>query len=251
MSFILAAIFVIHGIALQSTQIFVVKQFEVLRVNSDELRRLPNSMRSLFVDPVPDGVLVDSLEEAAKRVGFTARLLSGKTPARIFVTNAANEEATINVAALTSALREAKAENVSVPPEWDGVTIRLQQRPGVLVDYGDFYVAQSASSTLSVPTGFPLAQSLEVLFRIMGMSVAEARTLREKFAANPFAFLPIAKRFDMDIRQVPMKSGPGLLLQNADKGGELAFMWTIGDRSYFLTGLVTEDQAIAFANSLQ
>jgi hypothetical protein len=48
-----------------------------------------------------------------------------------------------------------------------------------------------------------------------------------------------------------MTSGTGLLLQNADKGGELAFMWSTGDRSYFLTGLVTEDQAIAIGNSLQ
>jgi hypothetical protein len=55
----------------------------------------------------------------------------------------------------------------------------------------------------------------------------------------------------MDIREVQLTSGPGLLVQNAGKGGELAFMWSTTDRSYFLSGLITEDEAIALANSLQ
>jgi hypothetical protein len=77
----------------------------------------------------------------------------------------------------------------------------------------------------------------------MGINAPEARVLRDKFAATPSAFFPIPTRYDMDIRQVPMTSGPGLLLQNAAKGGELAFMWSIADWSYFLTGLITEDQS--------
>jgi hypothetical protein len=55
----------------------------------------------------------------------------------------------------------------------------------------------------------------------------------------------------MDIREVQLGAGPGMLLQNAEKGGELALMWSDADRSYFLTGLVTENQAIAIANSVK
>jgi hypothetical protein len=232
-------------------QTLPLKRYEVIRVNSDGLRRLPESVRSIFVDPVPDGTLVDNLEEATKRVGFTPRLISGKTPERLFITEPVQQVAKINVMALTASLREAHVQNVNVPALWDGVFIRLEQRPGILADYGDFVLAQAAPSTLLAPADFSISQFFEVLFRAMGINATEARSLREKFAANPAVFFPIATRYDMDIRQVSMTSGTGLLLQNADKGGELAFMWSTGDRSYFLTGLVTEDQAIAIGKSLQ
>jgi hypothetical protein len=245
------AIISILAIVLAAQQTLPLKRYEVIRVNSDGLRRLPDSVRTIFVDPVPDGTVVDSVEEATKRVGFTPRLISGKKPERLFITEPVRQEAKVNVAALTTALREAQVQNVNVPESWDGVFIRLEQRPGVLVDYGDFVLAQAAPSTILAPADFPVSQFFEVLFRAMGINATEARSLREKFAANPAAFFPIATRYDMDIRQVPMTSGTGLLLQNADKGGELAFMWSSGDRSYFLTGLVTEDQAIAIGKSIQ
>src|SRR5437763_12099255 len=111
-------------------------------------------MRFIFADPVPEGEPVGSMDEAAKRAGFTPRLIDGKMPKRIFVTNVVDEEAKISVAALTAALRNANAADATVPANWDGIVIHLQQRPGVLVDYGDFYIAQAEPSTLSVPQGF-------------------------------------------------------------------------------------------------
>jgi hypothetical protein len=241
----------VQAIALQAPQNFVLKRFEVIRVNPDGMRRLPQSVRPIFLDPAPDGEPIHNLEDAARRLGFTPRLLSGKAPAQLFVTGPVSEEVKISVADLNAALREAKVENVTVPATWDGVVIRIDQRPGILADYGDFLFAQAASSTLSTPPGFRLEQFFEVLFRVMGINAPEARVLRDKFAAAPSAFFPIPTRYDMDIRQVPITSGPGLLLQNADKGGELIFMWSAGDRSYFLMGLINEDQAIAVGKSLQ
>ena len=235
----------------QQPRTLELRRFEVIRVNPDELRRLPSQMRGFFGDPLLDGELAGSIDEAAKRVGFTPRLLNGKKPERVFVSREANEEIKVDAAALTTALGEAKVSNVTVPANWDGTVIRLQQRPGVVIDYGDFYVAQSAPATLVVPDGFSFDQCLEMMFRVMGVSSSDARSLREQFAANPTVFVPIAKRFDMDIHQVPLTGGSGLLLQNADKGGELAFMWSSADRSYFLTGLLKEDEAIAVARSLQ
>jgi len=54
----------------------------------------------------------------------------------------------------------------------------------------------------------------------------------------------------MDNRHVTLAAGSGLLLQNAEKGGEIALMWSDGDRSFFLSGLLSEAQAIAAANEL-
>jgi hypothetical protein len=121
MRLISAVLVIAPAILLQLPQILTLKRFEVIRVTSDDMRRLPNSMRAIFVDPVPDGVPVDNLEEA-KRAGFTPRMLNGKTPKRMFITNMVNSEATINVAALTAAVRDAKLQDVTVPADWDGVT---------------------------------------------------------------------------------------------------------------------------------
>ena len=251
MCLMLAAMLWVQAVTLPAPQKYELKRFEVIRANPDGMRRLPEAVRSIFADPAPDGELVHNLEDAARRVGFTPRLLSGKAPTHFFVTERVSEEVKIRVADLKAALRAAKVENVTVPETWEGVVIRLEQPAGILADYGDFLIAEAASSILTAPPGFRLDQFFEVLFRVMGIKAPEARVQGDKFAAAPSAFFPIPTRYDMDIQQVPLTSGPGLLLQNADKGGELIFMWSIGDRSYFLTGLITEDQAIAVAKSFQ
>jgi hypothetical protein len=160
-------------------------------------------------------------------------------------------EAKIVVAELTTALREARVSGVNVPQAWDGVSIGLQQGPGVLVDYGDFFIAQAPLLTLNPPAGFPLDEFVEILLRVAGMKAADAGNIRQKFKADPMAFFPIPPRYDMDIREVKLTPGTGLLLQNAEKGGELALMWSDADHSYVLTGLMTETQAIAIADSVK
>src|SRR5262245_8304548 len=101
------------ALLVQQPPAFELRRFEVIRVNPDELRRLPPQMRVIFNDPVPDGELVDSIDQAAKRAGFTPRLLNGKTPQRVFVTNAINQEVRVSTAALSAALQEAKVANVN------------------------------------------------------------------------------------------------------------------------------------------
>jgi hypothetical protein len=48
----LAAVLWVHAIVLQAPQKSALKRFEVIRVNPDGMRRLPESMRSIFVDPI-------------------------------------------------------------------------------------------------------------------------------------------------------------------------------------------------------
>jgi hypothetical protein len=241
----------------QSAQSVPLKRFEVLRINAADMERLPAPLRPILIDPLPDGEPVDDLDAAAKRAGFAPRLpapaaFPGLSPKPQFgVTDPVRAQARIGVAELNSALSQTKAENVPVPQAWDGITIALQQTSGVLVDYGDFLFAQAPPLTMNAPAGFPLDQFLEVIFRVVGINAADSRSLRQKFAATPTVFFPIPMRYEMDIRQVQLNAGPGMLLQNAEKGGELALMWSDTDRSYFLTGLVTEEQAIAIANSIK
>jgi len=55
----------------------------------------------------------------------------------------------------------------------------------------------------------------------------------------------------MDIHEVRLNSGSGLLLQNGSKIGDLALVWSTADHIYFLTGGLTETQVIELANSIQ
>jgi hypothetical protein len=239
------------ALVLQSSQSIALKRFEVLRVNPGGMERLPASLRPIFVDPTPDAEPVDSLEEATTRAAFTPRLPRSANKPQLGVIDPVRAQARIAVADLNAALRDAKATNVAVPQDWDGITIAIEQGRGILADYSDFLLTQAPPLTFNAPSSFPLDQLVEVLFRVVGVNAPDARTLRQKFAANPAAFFPIPSRYDMDIHEVRLNSGSGLLLQNAGKVGELALAWATADRTYFVTGLLTEAQAIEVANSIQ
>src|SRR4051794_26521260 len=59
----------------QQPQSFSLNRFEVVRVNDEDLQRLPSSVRTIFTDPVPDGEPVATLDDAVKRSGYTPLLL--------------------------------------------------------------------------------------------------------------------------------------------------------------------------------
>jgi len=200
---------------------------------------------------LPDAQVVDNLNEATTRSGLTPRLPKSDKPMQIGVISPTNVQLKINAAELRSALSEAKATGVVVPDAWDGVTIDLQQRAGVFVDFGDFFLAQAPARTLSAEKGLPVEQFIEVLLRVLGMDALQARDLRQAFATAPAGFFPIPKRFEMDIRSVKLRNGSALFLQNASKQGEVALAWSDSDRTYFLSGFLTESQATAMADAIQ
>jgi len=252
LAILITTISVLAAIQTSRGQDLPLKRFEVIRVDSAGFNRLPPPMRAFFAGPIPDRVRpVASIEEAARQLAFVPRLPMRKMPPELVITDPVRGQATIAVADLIEALQQSKIEDMSVPQDWNGVTVGLQQGAGLIADYGEFFIAQAPPMALDVPARFPLDQLFEVLFPIAGMNAADARNVRRKFAADPAVYFPIPPRYDMDIREVQLPSGSGLLLQNADKGGELVFMWSTTDRSYFLSGLMTEDEAIALANSLK
>lgn len=238
-------------LAVQSQQAIKLKRFEIVRVDPAGMNRLPPSLRAIFADPVPDAEPVASLNEAATRVGFTPKLPKSAIPIQLGVTDPVHADARIEPETLQQALRDETVTNVTVPQDWEGVTIAIERGPGVLADYGDFLIVQAPPLTLNLPSSFPLDQFVEVLFRVVGIDAPDARTLRQKFAANPAVLFPIPIRYEMDIREVRLNSGSGLLLQNGSKIGDLALVWSTADHIYFLTGGLTEAQIVELANSIQ
>jgi len=238
-------------LALQSPQTIKLKRFEILRVDPEGMNRLPPSLRAIFADPVPDAEPVASLNEAEMRAGFTPRLPKSATPLQLGVTDPVHADARIELEALNQALRDGTVTDVTVPQDWEAVTIAIERGRGVLADYGDFVIVQAPPLTLNTPSGFPVDQFVEVLFRVVGIDAPDARRLRQKFAANPAVFFPIPTRYEMDIHEVRLNSGSGLLLQNGSKIGDLALVWSTADHIYFLTGGSTETRLIELADSIQ
>jgi hypothetical protein len=235
----------------QDTTSIALKRFEVVRADQADIARVPNDLRQIFADPVPDAEVVNSLNDATMRVGFTARLPKSDKAPQFGVVAPVGEQMKINTAELRHALADAKAGDVDVPDSWDGMTIDLQQRSGVFADFGNFFIVQAPLLTLNVRPGFPLDQFTEVLCRVLGMDAAQSRAIRQTFAVTPMAFFPIPRRYDMDVHQVKLRAGSGTLLQNGSKQGELALAWSDADRTYFLSGQLTEAEAIATADSVQ
>ena len=241
----------VANLAAQDSTTVALKRFEVLRVDAADIQRVPNDLRPIFADPVPDAEVVNSLNDATIRAGFTARLPKSDKPPQFGVIAPVSERLKIDVAGLRAALHDANADDVVVPDSWDGVTIDIKQPSGVFADFGNFFIVQAPPVTLSVRAGFPLDQFAEVLCRLIRMPAAQAREVRQRFAATPINFFPLPKKYDMDIHEVKLRSGTGMLLQNGSKQGELALAWSDADRTYFLSGQLTESQAITTADSIQ
>jgi hypothetical protein len=175
-------------------------------------------------------------------------------------TNYAGE---IRVADLTSALREAGVTNVGVPQSWDGVEIGIEFGPTVYVNARGFMLIQFLPGQITMPPGFPMAQFIEVLLRIGGMSEFQAQTLAARMGTNPAILLGIPSDSQLNVREVPLRAGHAVLIENASgrpaspacapcPGPQgLVLAWQTPNRVYILkSDGLTEARAVEVANSL-
>jgi hypothetical protein len=73
-------------------------------------------------------------------------------------------------------------------------------------------------------------------------------------AANPAFFLGISREDKSEIREVSLRRGTGTLIHSLDDDGSLQrteLIWTTRDRLYALSGNITDDLAIAVADSIE
>jgi hypothetical protein len=239
---------------------FSAVRFDVLPVGLDELNNLPSSVRSVLVNPAPAHTPVADLAEAVRQAGFIPRLpqsdgLGNSLPAPgLSVVASIHKESKIRVDELQTALARSGSAEITVPQNWDGAVIEIDESAGIAASYGQIYLAQRLPLKLDAPPGFPVDQSLEVLFRIAGINFADAASLRRKFGANPADFLLVAPRYHLNPHEVQLASGSGLLLEHFRgeqiPGEGLMLIWSTSDRCFFLSGTLTEAQAIAIANSI-
>ena len=233
-------------------------QFDLLPVGREDLDAVPASVRGILLNPDLAETFVSSRSEAARRAEFEPRLpqsngLGRSLPSpKLFVVAPSHTKVTIHVAQLESALSRIRATDLSIPVSWDGVSLEVNISAGVVADYGRIRLGQRLPLELRAPDGFPMDRFLEVLFRIGGMSAPDATALAGRSRERPREYLLVPRGYRIVPQQVQVASGTGTLLRYlSDDGPERRTLaWHTRDRVYFLSGTLTEVEALAIANSL-
>ena len=196
---------------------FVLNRIDVVRL---DLSKLP-----LHMQVTTNGLEqhVQNTDEAARKTGFRPYLPSPDvlyaTP-DINVAGPIRVEQTIHVGDIESALGRVGASDVHVPQEWEGVQLRTEIGPIVAANYPEnIQILQARPIALSVPSGFVLEDFTEVAFRSVGVSLWEARAMARKFAAHPAWFLDIPPDQLVNVREVALQAGAGLLIEDLNEKG--------------------------------
>jgi hypothetical protein len=236
-------------------------RFDLLPLGREELEALPGSVRGVLLQSNTPEISVSDFAEAARRAKFEPRLppsdgFGHALPSpKLSIVEPIHTQATIHSAQIQTALTRVPGADLLVPRTWDGVVLEVDISAGIVADYPRFRMSQRLPLEYRAPDDFPVDRFLEVLFRIGGLSAADAAALGKRFQEHPSEFLLLAPRFHINPREVQVASGAGVLLRYPSDDGleRLTLAWNARDRVYFLSGLgaLTEVEAIAIANSLK
>ncbi|MFZ0758630.1 MAG: hypothetical protein WAM69_01665 [Candidatus Sulfotelmatobacter sp.] len=196
---------------------FVLNRVDVVRL---DLSKMPLQMQ-ITTNGLEQSV--QNVDEAERKAGFRPYLPSlGVQYANpgISITGPISVEQTIHVRDIEASLRNVGAGDVHVPPEWEGVQLHTEIGPMVEVSYPDgVHIQQAQPIELSVPSGFDLEHFSEIAFRSIGVSSWEARAIGRRFVAHPAWLLDIPADAAVNVREVALRAGPALLIEEFDEKG--------------------------------
>ena len=234
-------------------------RFDLVRLEREELEALPASVRGILLHSDPPEIPVSSIAEAARRAEFEPRLpqSDGAGQAlpspKLSIVSPIRTNRTIRARELRAALEKIQETDLRVPPAWDGTSLEVNISAGIVADYDRMRLGQRLPLEFRVPIEFPVDRFLEVLFRIGGLSAADTTALSKRFDGRPTEFLFTGPRFPIEPREVQLASGPAVRVRFLSDDGieRLTLAWNARDRVYFLSGQLTEVEAIAIANSVR
>jgi hypothetical protein len=228
---------------------------EVVRLDFDKLPA--DLLRSERVGPAAAPIAVPDAHEAARVAGFSPRLPNAgvlRDLPRLSVAGPIRAHQTVSVPVLKAALRTAGAGDIDVPQQWDGATLAVRVSPIVIAEYPEVSLTQCLPIALDLPAGFEISRFLEAVFRVAGLKAREARYLSEKFSALPAWFLGLPQDETVEIHEIQLMSGPGMLIEDFDDAGQrerVAIVWSAPDRIYAISGKINRELAVVIANAVQ
>jgi hypothetical protein len=223
---------------------------DVIRVDLSDLplhfRVTANGVQETIQDP----------DDAERKAGFRPYLPSAgvsQTKPALMTIGLIAVEQTINVRDIEIALHKVGANDVRVPPEWEGTQLRMEIGPMVAASYPEeVTILQARPIELSIPSGFPLERFTEVAFRSIGVSAWEARTLAKKFVANPAWLLDSPADEVVNLQEVSLRAGSALLIEDFDEKGDLERVTVLRSTSerVYCVSAKSRDLSLKFADAL-
>jgi len=237
------------ALAVPQTRALAQQLWYRLFLNHVDVVRLDLSDLPLHVQMTTNGLQQPArdLDDAEQKAGFRPHLppagVLQATPS-LTVTGPISVEQTIHVRELQAALTKVRASDMQVPPNWEGVQLRAEIGPMVAADYpDDVQILQTRAIELSVPSGFPVERFAETAFRSLGVSIWEARSLAQKFVANPGWFLDIPADEVVNIQEVALRNGRALLIEDfADDGKSIQRVTIIRSTRELIYAVMANDR---------
>ena len=233
-SVVVAALPQTRALAQQLWVHYVLNRVDVVRMDFSDLPLNPQVTASGPPQTARD------LDDAEHKAGFRPALPEpGALPANpsLTVIGTLAVEETIHVGELQAALNKAGASDIRVPAAWEGVQLHANIGPMVNLGYpGEVGILEAKPIELSVPAGFPLQSFAEAAFRSIGRSGPEAKSLAQRFIANPAWMMGIPADEVANIEQVSLPNGAAMLIEetNNDDGtpGRVTVFRSTNERIY-------------------
>jgi hypothetical protein len=217
---------------------------------------LSEDIKSVFIMTPGDWVQqsVADAAEAEQIAGFhpllpPAGVLNGD-PKMSVVTRVTLSTRRLNTADMERALANAGVSDMTVPKEWEGLTLTAEAGPAIIAEYEGVEIVQSPPFRMNTPPGFQFGRFMEMAFRVFGRSAHEARMLGAKFEANPALVLHFPER--APVRDVTLRSGHGIIVGDVGGTDPICFFWNTPDRIYIVTASnVSEQRLTVMADSIR
>ncbi len=228
----------VRAAAREFLDLFRVRRFAAVPVDPQRLAKLAQGgldLKSLVAGQVEvvvapqEPVLVASPEAGAVEAGITAGLPRALPPRTELVETRLGRPGSfrvvIDVAKLEALAQAVGAEEIEIPPSWNGATIEVEGPPVLAVRYertidpGDgrparsdgFVLLQSAIPQVQLPGGFDLATLGRLGLRIAGMTADEARSFSRRIDWRSTLLVPVPIQGG-SFREVEVSGHKGLLV---------------------------------------
>jgi hypothetical protein len=176
-----------------------------------------------------------SVEEASALAGYTVALPPADVLPAVPVLEVLppmSLSQRIDGGRVSAALAAVGADDIDIPAEWDGVTLRAivgrtvaARYPGSAAVGDGVTILQTPPIRLELPTGFPLDRFAEAIFRAGGLAWWDARTLGQEYAAHPAWLLDVPADTTVTVETVPLAGGAAIVIGEPGDGGDTE--WTV------------------------
>ena len=200
-----------RAVAQQLLNRLVLDRVAVVRVDDEGLSEEITAVFTMEAKPYEQESVSD-IAAAERLAGFRpslppAGMLEG-APKLSVVKHVTLETKPLNTSDIGRALVRAGVRDITVPKEWEGLTLMAEAGPVVIAEYDNVELMQSAPFRMNIPMGFQFGRFMEMAFRVFGRSAAEASSARSQVRGQSCAGPPFSRARTRSGREPAIRNRP-------------------------------------------